>query len=77
MVDALVAALERVPWRTVQPTEVGGADVELSAGPYDHDDPTVVRPTGHDEAAAAEAARAEAVEERMIHKDALQRGGWV
>lgn len=77
MVAALVQALERAPWRTVQPADIGGADVELSAGPYDHDDPTVERPSGHDEGAAAEAARAEAAEERMIHKDALQRGGWV
>ena len=77
MVSALVQALERAPWRTVQPADIGGADVELSAGPYDHDDPTVERPSGHDEQVAAEAARAEAAEERMIHKDALQRGGWV
>ena len=77
MVRALVQALERAPWRTVQPADIGAADVELSAGPYDHDDPTVERPSGHDEHAATEAARAEVAEERMIHKDALQRGGWV
>jgi hypothetical protein len=77
MVHALIAALEVEPWRSVAPVDQGDADVELSAGPYDHDDPTVDRPTGHDAQAAVEAARAEAVEERLLHdKDVLQRGGW-
>ena len=77
MVAALVAALEREPWRTVGPIDQSEADVELAGGPYDHDDPTVSRPEGHDELAATEAARAEAAEQRLLHdKDVLQRGGW-
>jgi len=77
MVHALVAALDEEPWRTVAPVDQSDVDVELAAGPYDHDDPTVDRPMGHDAQAAVEAARAEAVEERLLHdKDVLQRGGW-
>ncbi|HVQ89277.1 MAG TPA: HD-GYP domain-containing protein [Actinomycetes bacterium] len=77
MVRALVTALQAEPWRTVGPIDQGDADVELSGGSYDHDDPTVERPSGHDEAVAIQAARAEAAEERQLHgKDVLQRGGW-
>jgi len=77
MVKALVSALEREPWRTVGPVDQSEADVELAGGPFDHDDPTVERPAGHDEQAATEAARAEADEQRLLHgKDVLRRGGW-
>jgi hypothetical protein len=77
MVHALVAALDREPWRTVGPVDQSAADVELAGGPYDHDDPTVSRPEGHDEGAAVEAARAEVAEEHLLHdKDVLRRGGW-
>ncbi|MEO8328838.1 MAG: HD domain-containing phosphohydrolase, partial [Candidatus Nanopelagicales bacterium] len=77
MVHALISALESEPWRTVGPVDQSEVDVELAGGTYDHDDPSFVGPSGHDEQAAVEAARAEAAEERMLHgSDVLHRGGW-
>lgn len=77
MVTALIAALEREPWSSVGVVEQRESDIELPNGPYDHDDPTVVRPAGHNQQAADEAARAEAAEERLLHgRDVLHRGGW-
>jgi hypothetical protein len=77
MVRALIAALQREPWTTVAVAEQRELDVELVGGSYDHDDPTVEQPTGHDADAAAEAARAEAIEEKLLHgRDVLDRGGW-
>jgi HD-GYP domain-containing protein (c-di-GMP phosphodiesterase class II) len=77
MVRALITALEREPWTTVAAAEQRELDVELVAGSYDHDDPTVEQPTGHDADVAAEAARAEAIEQKLLHgRDVLDRGGW-
>ncbi len=77
MVRALITALEREPWTTVAAAEQRELDVELVAGSYDHDDPTVEQPTGHDADVAAEAARAEALEQKLLHgRDVLDRGGW-
>lgn len=77
MVQALISALEREPWRSVAPVEDQPVDVELASATYDHDDPSTPPPEGHDETAAVAAARAEIAEERLIHgNDVLERGGW-
>jgi hypothetical protein len=77
MVDALVSALEQEPWSAVAPSEQRLQDVEVGAPTFDHDDPTANLPGDVDPAIAADAAAAEAQNERMLHRpDLLRRGGW-
>jgi len=76
MVKALVAALERETWRTVVPAEAIEDEFEREFS-YDHDDPTVEQPTGHDDEVARAARQAQLAETQILHgRDVLQRGGW-
>ncbi len=77
MVRALVSALELEPWTAVAPADLRQIDVELGAPTFDHDDPAANLPTTPDPQVAAEAAAAEARNERMLHRrNVLNRGGW-
>ena len=77
MVAALVSALEYEPWSAVSPADQRMVDIEIGVPTFDHDDPSANLPTDLDPVIAAEAAAAEAQNERMLHdKDALPRGGW-
>lgn len=77
MVMALIAALEIEPWSVVTPADQRLLDVEIGVPTFDHDDPSANLPTDVDPVIAAEAAAAEAQNERMIHeKDTVSRGGW-
>jgi hypothetical protein len=59
MVQALRAALDKEPW-TASPVQLVAPGVVPGAHVFvDHDDPTAGLPLGHDNAAAAEAERAE------------------
>jgi HD domain len=69
MVAALVFSLEQRPWRAVQPEDVRQLDPSVGdvvVEGFDHDDPTVPHPLGHDPAAAESAAAAEAAEEAAL-----------
>jgi hypothetical protein len=77
MVDALVTALQQEPWSVVRPADRKVLDVEVGIPSFDHDDPTANLPGEVDPVIAAEAAAAEAQNERQLHqKDLLRRGGW-
>jgi hypothetical protein len=77
MVQALITALQREPWTTVAPSEQRQLDIELGSPTFDHDDPTANLPTEPDAQVAAEAAAAEALNARTLHRrDVLGRGGW-
>lgn len=75
MVIALIQALERETWSTT--ASVGVDWEENGEFSYDHDDPTVEQPTGHEDAVAQAARQAELAEARSLHsRNVLQRGGW-
>lgn len=77
MVRALVSALELEPWTAVAPADLRQIDVELGSPTFDHDDPAANLPTAPDPQVAAEAAAAEARNERRLHRrNVLNRGGW-
>jgi hypothetical protein len=77
MVGALVSALEQEPWSVVTPVDQRVVDVEVGIPTFDHDDPTANLPGEIDPAIAAEAAAAEAQNERLLHRnDLMRRGGW-
>jgi putative nucleotidyltransferase with HDIG domain len=77
MVGALVSALEQEPWSVVTPVEQRVVDVEVGIPTFDHDDPRVNLPGDTDPVIAAEAAAAEAQNERLLHrKDLMRGGGW-
>lgn len=77
MVQALITALQRDPWTTVAPAEKRELDVEMGSPTFDHDDPTANLPTEPDAQVAAEAAAAESLNDRMLHRrEVLRRGDW-
>jgi HD-GYP domain-containing protein (c-di-GMP phosphodiesterase class II) len=69
MVEALIVSLEQRAWRPVQPADLREVDLPLSdriVEGFDHDDPTVPHPLGHDPGVAQAAEAAEAAEEASL-----------
>jgi HD-GYP domain-containing protein (c-di-GMP phosphodiesterase class II) len=66
MVEALIASLERQPWRSASEAQQEATAGELAGQVregFDHDDPTALHPRGHDPEVAASALLAEVAEE--------------